>query len=103
MTEQCNDQNCYKHGIIRVRGSRITGTVVSGKAKNTVIVERSITKLLAKYKRRAKERSRIPAHNPICINAKLGDIVSIGETRKISRTKAWTVLEIIGNTDQKVA
>ena len=95
MTEQCNDDKCYNHGTIRVRGARATGLVVSTKAKNTVTVERDITNFLSKYKRIAKERSRIAAHNPVCINAKLGDIVNIGETRKISKTKAWTVLDIV--------
>lgn len=35
------------------------------------------------------------AHNPPCIAAKVGDIVAIAETRKLSKTKAWTVLEVI--------
>lgn len=94
MVGECNDKNCYKHGLISVRGARVSGVVVSEKAKNTVIVERSVTKFLSKYKRRAKGSSRIPAHNPLCINAKVGDLVDLGETRKISRTKAWTVLGI---------
>ncbi len=77
------------------RGGILTGRVVSDKMKKTVVVERDITKYLSKYKKYARTRSRIVAHNPEKINAKVGDVVTIAETRKISKTKAWTVVEII--------
>ena len=92
---ECEDKNCHVHGNIAVRGARLTGKVVSDKGKRTVVVERAVAKKVSKYKRWARGRSRIPAHNPDCIGAKKGDTVRIGETRKISRTKAWTVLEIL--------
>lgn len=92
---ECNDKNCYVHGGISVRGTRLTGKVVSDKGKHTVVVERAVSKQVSKYKRYARSNSRISAHNPECIGAKKGDTVRIGETRKISRTKSWTVLEIM--------
>jgi len=92
---ECTDKNCYVHGALRVRGARITGRVVSDKGKRTVIVEREVAKKISKYKRYARGSSRIPAHNPDCIGAKKGDIVRLGETRKVSRTKSWTVMEIL--------
>lgn len=100
MTE-CKDANCYVHGCLSVRGARTTGTVVSDKGKRTVIVERNISKFIPKYQRRAKERSKIAAHNPDCIAAKVGDVVKVGETRKISKTKNWTVLEIVKKAEEK--
>ncbi|HLC68384.1 MAG TPA: 30S ribosomal protein S17 [Candidatus Bilamarchaeaceae archaeon] len=101
MTEKCNDQKCYKHGHVRVRGGRMEAQVVSANAKHTVSVERPLTAYLSKYRRWARENSRIIAHNPACINAKLGDRVVIGETRKLSRTKAWTILEVVGQKGEK--
>lgn len=98
--EKCDDQKCWKHGDTKVRGERLEGTVVSTKAKNTAVVERAITKKLNKYQRWAKERSRISAHNPTCINAEAGDYVVLGETRKLSKTKAWTVLEIVRKAEE---
>ena len=95
MAEECSDSKCYRHGNVRVRGERLSGRIVSTKGKNTAIIERDITKKIAKYQRWAKEKSRIAAHNPPCINAGVGDIVLIGETRKLSKTKAWTVMEIV--------
>jgi small subunit ribosomal protein S17 len=96
MAEQkCEDRKCYIHGTVRVRGARVSGRVVSAKTRHTVIVEHETTGFIAKYKRREKRRSRIPAHNPPCINAKLGDMVNLGETRKISKTKTFTVLGVM--------
>jgi small subunit ribosomal protein S17 len=95
MPDKCNDKKCFRHGGLKVRGGRLTGRVVSTKGRNTAIIERDITKFFPKYHRRAKERSHIAAHLPGCMKLSLGDLVSIGETRKISKTKAWTVLEVI--------
>jgi small subunit ribosomal protein S17 len=96
---ECTDKKCYIHGTLRVRGRTAVGKVVSAKAKATVVVERSIVQFFPKYKRWARGKSRILAHNPPCINAALGDIVKIGETRKISKRKAWTVMEVIKKAD----
>ena len=59
-------------------------------------------KYLRKFKRYARSSSRIAAHNPICINAKEGDTVKIAESRKISRTKAWSVAEILKHAEKDV-
>ncbi len=96
MAEECNDKKCYKHGDLKVRGERLQGKVVSAKSRNTVVIERDRTQFFPKYQRWAKERSHMSAHNPPCINAKVGDMVTVAETRKLSKTKAWTVLEVIG-------
>jgi small subunit ribosomal protein S17 len=93
--EKCDDKKCFKHGDVRVRGETLTGKVVSTKGKHTAIIERSAIQKLSKYQRWATERSKIAAHNPPCIHAKVGDTVVIGETRKLSKTKAWTVVEVV--------
>ena len=95
MAEKCIDKNCFAHGTLKTRGQVMEGTVVSDKPKRTVIIERDRVKRVPKYERYERRRSRISAHNPDCIRAKIGDLVRIAECRKISRTKAWTVTEII--------
>ncbi|MGC8662551.1 MAG: 30S ribosomal protein S17 [Candidatus Micrarchaeia archaeon] len=92
---ECNDPNCPVHGNIKIRGSKFVGKVTSDKGKKTVIVEKEYTKYIYKYERSLRRKSRIPAHNPECIHAKVGDIVSIGETRRISKTKSFVVLDIV--------
>ncbi|MEM3555344.1 MAG: 30S ribosomal protein S17 [Candidatus Micrarchaeia archaeon] len=92
---ECNDKKCFKHGNVKLRGGVLQGVVVSDKGKRTVVVERPLTKYISKYERFARTHSRIAAHNPDCIGAKEGDVVKIAECRKLSRTKAWSVVEIV--------
>ncbi|HIP84945.1 MAG TPA: 30S ribosomal protein S17 [Methanothermococcus okinawensis] len=91
----CDDPHCPFHGKISVRGQIFEGVVVSDKAHGTVVVEREITKYIPKYERYEKRRRKIIAHNPPCINAKVGDKVKIAECRPISKTKAFVVIEKI--------
>ncbi|VVC04277.1 30S ribosomal protein S17 [Candidatus Burarchaeum australiense] len=100
MMAECNDVNCFVHGTIRTRGSMLEGKVVSDKARHTVIVERDLVRMVPKYERYARSSSRIPAHNPDCIAAKVGDVVQIAECRKISKTKAWTVVKILAKGEE---
>lgn len=92
---ECKDINCPIHGSLKTRGAELLGKVVSSKAKKTVIVEREYTKYVYKYERYLRKRSRIPAHNPECLNAKAGDTVKIAETRKLSKTKAFAVTAVV--------
>ena len=85
---------------IKTRGAVVEGLVVSDKGKNTVIVERELTRMVPKYERYARSHSRIPAHNPDEIGAKEGDRVLIAECRKLSRTKAWVVTEVLGKVEK---
>lgn len=89
---ECDDKKCFRHGGLKIRGDTTSGKVVSAKSRHTVIVERSTTKFLPKYRKYARGTSHIAAHNPACINAKVGDMVDLAETRKLSKTKAWTVV-----------
>jgi len=91
----CKDPQCAKHGQIKVRGNVFTGTVVSAKADKTVTVKRSVAKFISKYERYKKTTSKIKAHAPLCMNIREGDTVQIGETRKISKTKSFSVMGVI--------
>jgi small subunit ribosomal protein S17 len=91
--KECDDINCPFHGTLPVRGQILEGEVVSDKAPKTVVVLRSYLKKIAKYERYEKRQSKIHAHNPPCINAKVGDIVKIAECRPLSKTKSFVVVE----------
>ncbi|MEM4662582.1 MAG: 30S ribosomal protein S17 [Candidatus Diapherotrites archaeon] len=93
----CKDEKCPYHGKVSVRGSLLKGKVISAKAKKTVTVERQLIRYVPKYERYMKARSRIHAHNPECINAKVGDVVLIGETRKLSKSKSFVVLKVLSD------
>jgi small subunit ribosomal protein S17 len=80
---------------ISVRGKSFVGTVVSSKMHRTVVVEWERRVLIPKYERYEKRKSKVKAHNPDTINAQEGDIVRIQETRPLSKTKHFVVLEIL--------
>lgn len=96
----CNDKKCPYHGDVKVRGATFIGRVVSAKPNKTVTVERTLIEYVPKFERYKKKRSRIHAHNPECINAKEGDSVLIGETRKLSKTKSFVVLKVLGEANE---
>lgn len=92
---ECNDPKCPIHGSLKVRGAQLQGKVVSAKAKKTAIVEIDYTRYINKYERYLRKRSRVPSYNPDCISAKEGDIVNLGETRRLSKTKSFAVIGIV--------
>jgi len=93
---ECNDSKCPIHGSISIRGNTFTGIVVSTKPAKTAIVKRRIVSYVPKYERYAKSKSKIYAHSPDCIGAKENDIVRVGETRRLSKTKSFVVMEVLG-------
>jgi len=84
-----------RRGELSTRGHTRVGVVVSDRSKRTVVVESDTLDYFPKYKRSARSKSRLHAHNPESIGAKLGDRVEAAECRKISKTKAWIVTKII--------
>lgn len=88
----CDDVHCPYHGSLRVHGRRFEGTVTSAKANRTVVVSWTRFRRLKKYDRFLKEQTKVLAHNPECVNAKLNDHVVIYETRPISRWKRFVVV-----------
>ena len=85
---------------ISVRGKTFVGKVVSAKMHKTVVVEWERRTLIPKFERYEKRRSKVSAHNPESINAKEGDMVRIQETRPLSKTKNFTVIEILGEQNE---
>lgn len=77
------------------RGAVKIGTVVSNKAKKTAVIRIDRVKKIGKYKRYAREHSKIHAHVPDGMEVNVGDVVKVGETRRISKTKSWIILESI--------
>lgn len=93
--KDCDDKNCPFHGEVSVRGSIFEGVVVSDSMDKTVKVEWESMVKDTKYSRYYKSRSRVSAHNPACIDARVGDKVVIGETRPMSKTKHFAVLKVV--------
>lgn len=92
--EQCEDDKCAWHGKLSVRGRVFRGNVKSSKAHNTVIVEWGYHRLVPKYQRYERRKSRVTAHNPSCMKAREGDSVVIAECRPLSKTKKFVIVNV---------
>jgi len=89
----CSDRNCPFHGDLPIRGRVLDGVVVSAKMDKTVVVKRDYLHHVSKFMRYERRHSRIPSHNPPCIDTKEGDRVTIVECRPISKTVSFVVVE----------
>lgn len=92
--EACEDPKCAWHGKLSVRGRFFKGSVKSAKSHNTVIVEWGYHRLLRKYQRYERRKSRVTAYNPPCMKAKEGDSVVIAECRPLSKTKSFVIVNV---------
>ncbi|MBS3062086.1 MAG: 30S ribosomal protein S17 [Candidatus Diapherotrites archaeon] len=84
-----------------VRGNVFDGRVISAKAPKTVTVLRDTVHYVSKYERYKKSRSKVKAHVPDNFAVNEGDVVRIGETRKISKTKNFVVMQILQKAAEK--
>ncbi|MEK9174917.1 MAG: 30S ribosomal protein S17 [Patescibacteria group bacterium] len=76
----------------------LKGEVVSNKMQKTIVVAVATLKAHPKYKKRIKTTKRYQAHYEGSV-LNLGDIVTIEESRPISKNKNWIVKEIIRKTN----
>jgi small subunit ribosomal protein S17 len=82
-----------EHTAVRGRRKVRTGEVVSDKMTKTVVVRLSRRFAHPKYGKQMTRTKRVSAHDEH--GAKTGDTVRIMETRPLSKTKRWRVVEII--------
>lgn len=77
---------------ISTRGRRFTGKVASAKMSRTavLVLERRIYN--TKYERYQKRSTRIKAHIPHGMEVEEGDLVTVQETRPISKTKHFIII-----------
>lgn len=94
--QKCNDMKCLFHGSLSVRGRQFTGVVVSARMRKTAVIEFERLHFLRKYERYEKRRTKLKVHNPECVNAKEGDLVSIMECRPLSKTKNFVIIKKSG-------
>ena len=69
-----------------------TGTVTSTKMQKTIVVSVETSKTHPKYKKRYTSTTKFYAHDQKGL-AKLGDTVTVSESRPLSALKRWTLVE----------
>ncbi len=80
----------------RVRGDRKVreGLVVSDKMEKTIVVELEDRVKHPRYSKVIRRTSKVKAHDPEG-TAGIGDRVLLAETRPLSATKRWRLVEIV--------
>lgn len=89
-----------KEHTVEKRGNRKerVGNVVSDGQDKTIVVEVVRRTPHRLYKKVIKKQKRFAAHDEKN-EAKVGDTVRIVETRPLSKTKRWRLLEIISRAE----
>ena len=74
--------------------TELIGKVVSAKCDKTITVLVETYKVNSKYGKRVKYSKKYAAHDENSI-AQIGDIVRIAETRPLSKTKHFRLVEVV--------
>lgn len=78
----------------RHKHKELVGTVIGDKMQKTVIVETRMHVAHPRYGKTYLRRTKFAAHDEKQV-AKAGDVVRIRETRPLSKTKNWKLVEVI--------
>jgi len=71
-----------------------TGTVVSDKMEKTIVVSVDTFGVHPIYKKRVKKSSKFHVHDENN-EAKVGDVVKLMETRPLSKTKKYILVQVV--------
>ena len=89
------DHKCPFTSDVSIRGRVFKGVVLSTKMKNTVTLRRDYLHYIKKYNRFEKRHKNLPAHlTPAFGRTRVGDIVTVGQTRPISKTVRFSVVRV---------
>jgi len=89
------DKKCPFTGNVSIRGRILTGTVQKMKMQRTIIIRRDYLHYVKKYSRFEKRHRNMAVHLSPCFrDVQLGDIVTVGECRPLSKTVRFNVLKV---------
>ncbi|KAK4049747.1 40S ribosomal protein S11-B [Microbotryomycetes sp. JL221] len=88
------DKKCPFTGLVSIRGRILTGKVVSNKMTRTVIIRREYLHYVPKYNRYEKRHKNLAAHCSPAFRVEVGDVVTVGQCRPLSKTVRFNVLRV---------
>merc|ERR1712033_12512 len=89
------DKKCPFTGNVSIRGRILTGLVQSLKMKRTLVIRRDYLHFVKKYQRYEKRHKTLSAHVSPCFrDLNLGDLVTVGQCRPLSKTVRFNVLKV---------
>ncbi|KAL7418185.1 ribosomal protein S17-domain-containing protein [Mrakia frigida] len=92
------DKKCPFTGDVSIRGRILTGKVVSaGKMTRTIIIRRDYLHFIPKYSRYEKRHKNLSAHASPAFRIEVGDTVTVGQCRPLSKTVRFNVVRVAKN------
>ncbi|XP_072014537.1 small ribosomal subunit protein uS17-like [Amphiura filiformis] len=89
------DKKCPFTGNVHIRGRILTGIVTRMKMQRTIVIRRDYLHYIKKYNRFEKRHKNMSVHLSPCFrDVQLGDIVTVGGCRPLSKTVKFNVLKV---------
>lgn len=89
------DKKCPFTGNVSIRGRILTGMITKMKMTRTIVIRRDYLHFVKKYNRFEKRHRNMSVHcSPAFRDAVVGDIVTVGECRPLSKTVRFNVLKV---------
>ncbi len=97
MVSGCQEGTALQGYLMDKKHRNLVGRVISNKMNKTVVVAVEATRAHPLYRKTIRSISNLKAHdeNGIC---RVGDVVSIVESRPLSKTKHHRVLEVLSKS-----
>merc|ERR1711894_416327 len=89
------DKKCPFTGNVSIRGRILTGRVLKTKMMRTIVIRREYLHYVKKYSRFEKKHKNLSVHmSPAFKDVSIGDTVTVGECRPLSKTVRYNVLKV---------
>ncbi|XP_022664594.1 40S ribosomal protein S11-like [Varroa jacobsoni] len=89
------DKKCPFTGNVNIRGRILKGTVIKMKMQRTIVIRRDYLHYVRKYNRFERRHRNMSVHLSPCFrDVSLGDVVTVGECRPLSKTVRFNVLKV---------
>lgn len=89
------DKKCPFTGTVNIRGRILTGIVKSMKMNRTIVIRRDYLHHVKKYNRFEKRHKNLSVHLSPCFrDVSVGDTVTVGQCRPLSKTVRFNVLKV---------
>merc|ERR1712137_81488 len=89
------DKKCPFTGNVSIRGRILSGVVTKMKMQRTIVIRRDYLHYTRKYNRFEKRHKNMSVHlSPAFRDVSIGDTVTVGECRPLSKTVRFNVLKV---------
>ena len=86
------DHKCPFTSAVNIRGKIFKGVVISNKMQRTIVIRRDYLHFIKKYNRFEKRHKTITAHCSPAFRLRMGDVVTVGQCRPLSKTIRFNVV-----------